>query len=479
MRKGKELNINFKEGFGKLREIEEKYDLFSFVCEGIPLWLYGRDRALNILSGITSYSGQTISTHRINPFNLIGRIFSFFWNFFKLFNSDIIIFTNERHLEKESSIGKYYNPFAEIVLDTKKEAEKILIFEFPIPMTSKYRNIKYNRYLPIDVLLCFRQISYPFFVLFYRKSNKEFEPKLKASGLFNESEVKEILRRCHWSVHSIKCFSLFLRLVKLVNPKARTIYSCMGGFDKFPGVVEIQTALILDFQSVYIYPQTPQIKDYLRDKKMIVLSNQTRDLLVRNGYPENNFSVIDNPKIKYYFLRNVNEEFFEKNNAGNKIVIVGNWGGSLQKIMKKVISDIEQNKENFKDWDISLVLHPTEENTYKDMNLQKIKVYENHEVSLWEKLSLATCTIDISSTVIKESSYFGCFNIIMRDEKFDSQLDFIEALCGDYPFKEIITPENFVNWFSNNSKMLKNHNLTKKEILKDNYKYFKNNINKN
>jgi hypothetical protein len=122
-----------------------------------------------------------------------------------------------------------------------------------------------------------------------------------------------------------------------------------------------------------------------------------------------------------------------------------------------------------------MILHPTEENIYKKFNLKKIKVYENHEISLWSALSEAVCTIDISSTVIKESSYFGCFNIILEDENFNDQKDFIKALSDGYQFKEIVKPENIADWFSENKSKIEKHVLEKNKIMQKNYKYFLNN----
>lgn len=475
MQKGKEVKVNFERGFKKLCVAEEKYGFFQSVYNGIPLWLYGRDRALNIISGITSYEGQTVSSQKINFFNLFVRIFYFLFNFFKLFDNDIVVFTNERHLERDLKTGKYYNPFAELVIDINKNPKKVLIFEFPIPMTRKYRETGYDRYLTIDILLILRQFFSPFSFLYHKVTQKIFEAKLISSGLFNEPEIKDILKRCARSLYSIKCYGIFLKIVRLLNPRAKLIYSCMGGFDKFPGVVEIQPALIIDFQSVYIYPDTPEIKNYLIDKKMLVFSEQTKRLLVENFYREKNIEIIDNPKIKYYFLKNIGDNFFKIKHPKNRIVIVGNWGGSLQKTMKKAVLNIEKNKEKFDDWDIIMVLHPTEKNIYKTFNLKKIKVYENHEVSLWGMLSEAVCTIDITSTVIKESSYFGCFNIILKDEDFDDQRDFIKALAEEYPFKEIVGPEDLVSWFDKNNDKIKKHIIEKNKIMQKNYKYFLNN----
>ena len=161
MQKRKEVRVNFKEGFKKLADLEVQYDLFSIFYEGIPLWLYARDRALNIISGITSYEGQSISSHAIRPVNLVKRVFYCILNFYKIFNNDIIIFTNERHLEKDLQTGEYYNPFAELAVRQNPNAKKFLIFEFPIPMTVKYQKVNYQNYMLLDVFLFFRQIFSP------------------------------------------------------------------------------------------------------------------------------------------------------------------------------------------------------------------------------------------------------------------------------------------------------------------------------
>ncbi|OGZ64143.1 MAG: hypothetical protein A3A98_04150 [Candidatus Staskawiczbacteria bacterium RIFCSPLOWO2_01_FULL_40_39] len=473
MQKRKEVRVNFKEGFKKLADLEVQYDLFSIFYEGIPLWLYARDRALNIISGITSYEGQSISSHAIRPVNLVKRVFYCILNFYKIFNNDIIIFTNERHLEKDLQTGEYYNPFAELAVRQNPNAKKFLIFEFPIPMTVKYQKVNYQNYMLLDVFLFFRQIFSPLSLFYYRKIKKVFEPKFKASGLFTESEIKELLRRCYYSAYSMVCYGIFLKFIKATNPHAKLIYSCMGGYDKFPGVIEIQPALIIDNQSVYIYPETKYTQNYLKTKKMIVFSEHAKDLLAKNGYTQENISVQGNSKIKFYFIKNINDTILKKvEKVDNKIVIIGNWGGSFLKIIKNLVLDIEKNNELFKNWDISLVLHPAEDNTYKKLHLTKVKVFENHQVSLWGMLSEAVATINIASTVLEESTYFGCYNIILKDIKFSDQTDFVNALCGSYPYKAIVDPEKFIHWFEENQSNIKNHAIQKNKIIKENYEYF-------
>ncbi len=470
MQQRKEITIDFKKGFELLAGAEEKYGFFETWHEGMPLWLYGRDRALNIVSGITSYSGQTISSHKIRPLNLIARAWHFLANVHKMWGNDLIIFTNERHLEKELSTGKYYNPFAELAIREYREAKKVLVFEFPIPMTQKYRSAVYPRYLPLDFFFFLRQIFSPLAFFYYPRTKKVFAPKLKASGLFTENEITELVRRCYRSAYFITCYRIFLKLVKWLNPRAVAIYSCMGGFDKFPGVIEIQPALITDIHSVYMYPQTPEIKQYLQTRRMVVFSQETKELLARHGYLRENMIVRQNPKIQYYFIKNIHPELLEKIPAPPyELVIVGNWGGSLLGIIKQIVLDIEKNKEVFKDWNISLVLHPAEENTYKQLKLQKVVVFENHKVSLWGKLARAAATIDIGSTVIQESSYFGCYNIILKDEKFESQKDFIDSLCRGYSYKNLVVPQEFIVWFKANEQQLKSHIIEKNKIIKANH----------
>lgn len=473
MGKNKEENLKFREGFRKLYKAEEKFDLFNFSCQGIPLWMYARDKALMITSGFNSYKGQSTAFQKIDFINLVKRIFYSLINFYRLFNNDIIVFTNERHLDKDLKTEKYYNPFAELVLSMNGNFKKVLVFEFPIPMTLKYKKINYERYWLLDPLLFLRQIFSPLSLFYYSRIKKEFSPKLRLANLWEDSETKKILKFAAYSAYNINFYAIFLKIIKFINPKAKIFYSCMGGYDKFPEVIEIQPALILDFQSQYIYPQTLAIKNYLKNKKMMVFSQKTKELLLAKGYIEENVSVIDNPKIRFYFLKNLKKDFFEKKKEfDKKIVIIGNWGGGTEEIFKNLVLDMEKNKEIFKNWEISMVLHPTQKNTYKKLNLTKVKIFENHEVSLWEMLSEAVCTVNIASTVLEESTYFGCFNIILKHKSFEDQNDYIELMCKDYIYKTVVVPEEFVDWFKNNKKLIEDQGLYKKEIMEKNYEYF-------
>jgi len=249
------------------------------------------------------------------------------------------------------------------------------------------------------------------------------------------------------------------------------IYSCMAGYDKFPEITEIQHGLILDFHAQYIYPKIPALNDYLRQKKMIVFSNDIRDLLIDRGYFSENIKTAPNPKIYFYFLKSLEKDFFQKK-LSPKILIISDWGGNFQKIFRKIVLEIEKNRKRFKDWEISLILHPTEENVYEDLNLTKVKVFENHEVSLWGILSEAVCIIGINSTVLGEATYFGCFDIILKDKELEDQKYYIDWLCKGYSHKAMVPPEEFIEWFEINEQKIINHLSTKKEIMLKHYEKF-------
>ncbi len=202
--------------------------------------------------------------------------------------------------------------------------KKVLVFEFPIPMTLKYKKINYERYWLLDPLLFLRQIFSPLSLFYYNRIKKEFARKLHLANLWEDSETKKIFKFCARSAYNIKSYAIFLRIIKFLNPKVKLIYSCMGGFDKFPEVIEIQPALILDSQPQYIYPQVTAIKNYLKNKKMMVFSQKTKKLFLLNGYIRENISIIDNPKIRFFFLKNLKRSSFKKKKEfEKKIVIIG------------------------------------------------------------------------------------------------------------------------------------------------------------
>lgn len=465
MENEKEKSIRIKESFKKLCDIERDFNLFKASYNKIPLWIYVREKAMNMVSGIAKPSGQSVSSQKINVFNFLGRLFYFLINFYKLFNNEVIIFTNERHLQWNPNEEKYYNPYAELVLKTNK-LRKALIFEFPTFMTKKYTQTRYNRYLPLDLVLALKQIFSPLSFFYYEKIKKAYNSKLHRANFWQGKDINEILRFSAFSAYNINYYGIFLRFIKLANPKAKLIYSCMAGYDKFPEVIEIQHGVILDFHPQYVYPQTSVIEDYLSSKKMIVFSERVRDLFIKNGYLAENIKVMPNPKVYFYFLKNLKKEFFQQKPA-LKILIISDWGANFHQIFKNLVLDIERNKEKLKKWEVSLILHPTEENVYKNLNLKKVRVFENYEVSLWDLLSESLCIVSISSTVLEEATYFGCFNIILEDKEFEDQKDYIDWLCSDYPYKEFVEPEKFIEWFEKNKNKITNHASAKKKILQN------------
>ena len=467
---GASTKIKIKETFQRLCQIEQDSDFFSLSYNKIPLWVYVREAAMLAASGLIRSSGQTASSQRINLSNLIRRVFYFLINFYKLFGNEVIIFTNERHLELDSNKSRYYNQYAELVLNDT-EFKKVLIFEFPTAMTRQYRRVKYDRYLPLDFVLAIKQVLSPLSFFFSRKIKKEYHDKLQRSNFWRDQEIKKILKLCVSSAYNINYYGVFLKFIKFLNPKAEMIYSCMAGYDKFPEITEIQHGLILDFHAQYIYPKIPALNDYLRQKKMIVFSNDIRDLLIDRGYFSENIKTAPNPKIYFYFLKSLEKDFFQKK-LSPKILIISDWGGNFQKIFRKIVLEIEKNRKRFKDWEISLILHPTEENVYEDLNLTKVKVFENHEVSLWGILSEAVCIIGINSTVLGEATYFGCFDIILKDKELEDQKYYIDWLCKGYSHKAMVPPEEFIEWFEINEQKIINHLSTKKEIMLKHYEKF-------
>lgn len=471
MKDARERAINVKDTFQKLCRAEESLIFFQFSLCGIPVWIYPRERALLAAANMTRPGEQSFSAQRINWVNLLKRLFYFLVNIYKLADNDLIIFTNERHLQKSPREGGYYNPYAELVLE-KKKAKRALIFEFPTPMTSKFRQAKYPRYLPLDFFLVLKQVFSPLARFYARKVKQEFGPKLFQANLWSKEAREELLRFTVWSAYNIKVYYLFLRFIKALNPKAKLFYSCIGGFDKFPEVIEIQHGVIHEIHSQYIFPQTSAILPYLKSKKTIVFSQRVKDLFVRNGYLPENIEVEPNSKIKFYFRETLGPRSQSLPLSSKKMVIVSDWGGHQHQIFKQFVLEIERNKELFQGWEIPLVLHPTEKNVYKGLNLTKVKVFENHQISLWQELAQALCMVTISSTVLEEAAYFGCFDIVLEDKEFLDQKTYLDWLIADYPHKVAVAPNRFIEWFKENKERLISHFPTKKKIISENYQRF-------
>jgi len=468
-----ELKLKIKESSIKLWEAEKRLDFFSYKCCGIPLWIYPRIKALNMINGVNDLGGQTDGFIKMNFLNILGRIFYFFLKLPHIFANDVIIFTNERYLGLDKKSGKFFNSMAEAVI-VDSHAKKPLIFEFPSFTTLKYKKTKYKSYIPLDFFLGLKE-AFLFLSFFYKpKIKKEFFLKLTKSGLWTEAEVKKLINLLSHYAYDISCYAIFLNLIKLLNPRAKLVYSCVAGYDKFPDVVEIQHGLIVAFHAQCFFPLGYSIKEYVENKKTIVFSEQAKKMFLENGYTKENTVILSNPKVAVYFLNNINEEFLErqKKSSKNRVVIISSLG-DVPSILKKVLLDIEKNKEQLEKWDFSLVLHPSEKNTYRDMGLTKVKVFENYQVSLWEMLAESLCVVVIASSVIEEATYFGCFEIILKDETMEDQKDYINSLAGNYPFKDIVLPQEFVKWLLANEKKIIMHRNKKVELMEKNYNYLK------
>ncbi len=467
-------NKNIKDIFEKMSKAEDTFDLFNLSYNGIPVWTYVRERT----TLISEKEGKYISNKpvRINVLNLLKRIFVFLFNLGKLFNNETIIIVNERHLQWDKEKEKYYHPYVESIL-AMHHFKKILILEFPHFMTQKYKKVEYDRYLPLDLFLSIKQVFFPLFYFFYKKrADQEYYNKLCSAALWSDREIKGILEMCYQAIHSILSYGVFLKILKFLNPRAEFVYSCMGGADKFLEVVEIQHGVIHNLHCQYIYPQTSSVRGYLRRKKIIVFSKKIRKLLVDNGYFPENITATPNPKVCFHFLRNFKKDFFLKQNlTPNKILIIGAPRDYQQQVTKSLLFDIERERKKLQNWEISLLLHPGEINIYKNLNLTKTKVIENKEISVFRLLSDALCVVAMYSSVLEEAKYFGCFNLILSSYNEQSdQEHLIDWMCGDYPYKVIISPDKAVDWFKENEEKIINQRQEKKKIMEDSYNYFLN-----
>jgi len=460
--------VKMRETVEALWEAEKKFDFYNISYNKIPLWSYLREKTYYIASGLASFSEPTSAFFKIRPINLFKRFIRFFLGLNKIFGNDIIIFANERHLQWDNRENNFYNQYVELALEGNLD-KKPLVFEFPAFMTTKYKKVSYERYLPLDFIVTVKRILSFIRLFFYPKIKKEFYPKIKKSGLLQEKDIKKVIKFAALQAYSINYYGIFLKIIKLLNPRAKLVYSCMGAFDKFPEVIEIQHGRIDDVACQYVFPNMAPIREYVKNKKIIVFSEEIRKILIDNGYSPQNVKVRPNPKVYFYFLKNIQKDFFDKKVGLKEMVIIGGFAGTIQETIKNFVLGIEKNREKFKNWNISLVLHPSEKNVYKNLGLTKVKVFENHEVSLWEMLSRAVCIASVTSSVIGEAIYFGCFEIIIANKETADQEAMVNLLCGDYPHRTIIEHNNFPQWFENNENKLINHWQKKMEIMKDYY----------
>lgn len=464
-----ELRLNRKETIMKIWEAERRFDLFSYKCRKIPLWIYPRIKASNMINGVNDLGGQTDGFIKINFLNILQRLFYFFLKLPQLFGNDVIVFSNERYLDMDKKSGKYFNSMAEAAI-VDSHAKEPLIFEFPSSTTLKYKETKYKSYVPMDLFLAIKE-AFLFLAFFYRpKIKKEFFSKLTESSLWTETDVKKLINLLSHYAYDISFYSIFLNLIKILNPRANLIYSCVAGYDKFPDVVEIQHGLVVPFHAQCFFPLLDSVKEYVKNKKTIVFSVEAKKMFLSNGYTDKNTTVLPNPKVSFYFLNNIDRQFFENSKKLNlnHVVMISSLG-NVPDIFKKLILDIEKNKEYLKEWDFSLVMHPSEKNTYGQMALSKVKVFENHQVSLWDMLARSLCVVVIASSVIEEAKYFGCFEVILEDEAMEDQKDYVQSLAGSYAFKNMVKPEEFIEWFFANGKSIISHRAKKLELMEKNY----------
>jgi len=465
--------VKEKEAFERLYEAEKKFDFYKLSYNKIPLWSFPREKASFFMNGFTSFPEQAFAFLKIRLICLLKRIASFIFGLNKIFGNDIIVFANERHLQWDKSGNIFYNQYAELAL-MEHQGKKAIIFEIPTSMTEKYKKVKYEKYLPLGFIIVLKKILSFCFLFFYPKIYKEFYPKIQKADLWQKEDIKKILKFISVQAYSIKYYGLILKIIKLLNPNAKHIYSCMGVYDKFPEVIEIQHGVIVDVHCHYIFPVMDSTREYIENKKTIVFSEKEKKLLVNNGYSAKNIEIKPNPKVYFQFLFNIKRDFFEEQVRTKEIVIIGDFAGNAQATIKNTVFNIEKNKEKFDGWNISLVLHPSEKNVYKDLQLSKVKVFENQDVSIWQMISNAICVVSICSTVLEEAIYFGCYEIILINEAFEDQKLMIDWMCKDYPHKTIIFSHEFSEWFISNESKIIDHWQKKQEIMKKNYDYFQN-----
>lgn len=452
--------------------IEKELGFFDLHVKRIPLWIYIRERAANMVNGMSIETSQKASRQGLNWGIFFSRAIVFFSKFRALFGNEVIIFANERHLEMIKKTGKYYHPYVEMVIDLEKNNKKFLVLEFPNAMRKIFQKVGYQRYLPMDFILMLKQ-SFSFLAFFWSfPVKKRLLPALLASRLWDSRSIKEILRIGGYSAYNITFYWFFLRFLKLLNPKLERIYSCMGAYDKFPEVVEIQHGVIHDFHHQYIFPPVKTLGPYLSNKINIVFSERIKNLFIDNGYSGKLITVLPNPKIAFYFKFNGDSEKGLLTSK-KKITIIGDWGGNLKNVFEILISSIEHNERLFSGWEINLILHPTQENHYQNKMPKKVRVFENHQISVWESLHDSLCVLAVNSTVLEEATYFGCFSGIILDTTMEDQEYYIDWLCGDYPYKDYFKPEDFAKWFSDHESMLVFHLPKKVRIMDDNLYKFK------
>lgn len=465
--------VKEKEAFERLYKAEKEFDFYKLSYDKIPLWSFPREKASFHMNGFTTFSEPAFAFLRIRPLNLLKRIISFFFGLNKIFGNDVIIFVNERHLQRIGKGDIFYNQYAELVLKEHPQ-KKVIIFEVSTSMSTRYKKTKYKKYLPLDFIIVLKKVFSFSFLFFYPKIYKEFYPKIQKADLWQKEDVKKILKFIAVQAYSIKYYGFFLKIIKLLNPNAKYIYSCMGVYDKFPEVIEIQHGVIVDVHCHYIFPVLDSTREYIENKKTIVFSEKEKKLLVDNGYSAKNIEIKPNPKVYFQFLFNIKNDFFEEQVRPKEIVIIGDFAGNAQTTIKNAVFNIEKNKEKFDGWNVSLVLHPSERNVYKDLQLLKVRVFENQDVSIWQMISNAVCVVSICSTVLEEAIYFGCYEIILINEAFEDQKLMIDWMCKDYPYKITIFSHEFSKWFTSNESKIIDHWQKKQEIMKKNYDYFQN-----
>lgn len=465
--------VKTRESIKALWEAEKKFDFYNISYNKIPLWSYIREKTYHFASGLASFSEPLKAFFKIRPINLFRRIISFLLGLNKLFGNDIIIFANERHLQWNEKENNFYNQYVELALE-ENPGKKALVFEFFAFMTTRYKKVRYQRYLPLDFIVAVKKLLSFCYLFFYPKIKREFYPKIKKSGLLQEEDIKKVIKFTALQAYGINYYGIFLKIIKLLNPRAKSFYGCMGALDKFPEVTEIQHGRIAEDGCQYVFPNIAPIREYVKNKKMIVFSDTVRKILIDNGYSAENVKVRPNPKVYFYFLKNIQKDFFVQRPTSKEMVIIGGFAGTIRETIQNFIFGIEKNEEIFNDWNISLVLHPSEKNVYKNLGLNKVKVFENHEVSLWQMLSRATLMASIYSSVLEEATNFGCFEIIIKNKELADQEGMINEMCGDYPYKTLLNFYDFPEWFKTNKDMLARHWQKKMEIMKRNYDYFQN-----
>ena len=393
--------------------LEDKYDLLNFKIDGVKPWqlirlslYYDLGIAANIMS--KPHSSMTKKNKILNILNIIKS--SIFKNPFLSKKTDIVIFPPARIKKAgDKQIDIYTHYFIEKMLK-----DKIDFIEIEHSHLGKHLKQKQKWRYHKDFILVIRDLFYKMIKLknidYNILAQLENEVKQKIGSNFNLTS-KLIIASKKYKIE----YSLYKRLLEQIEPKQIYLVVSYGGLgslikaakDLNIEVLEFQHGTFSKYHFGYYYGEDKKDLEYFPNK-FLVWNEYWKNLM---NFPIEDTNIIIKP---FAYLENKKNSYSQVKRIKNHAIVL-----SQGILGDKIASEILNNWEYFKQFDLKYKLHPGEYEIWKTYpSLVKLLEFNNVElikdIDLYKLFSGCEYQIGVFSTALFEGVEFGCKTVLLN-----------------------------------------------------------------